>query len=43
MAHVYRGKDSRENRNPILYGMARYKAALVQEWYYLLPELSSNK
>ena len=24
MAHVYRGKDSRENRNPILYGMARY-------------------
>ena len=23
MAHVYRGKHSREVRNPILYGMAR--------------------
>jgi hypothetical protein len=42
MALVYRGKDSREYRNPILYGMARYWAALVQEWYYLLLQLSSN-
>jgi hypothetical protein len=42
MAHAYRGANSREDRNPILYGMARYWAALVQEWYYVLPELSSN-
>ena len=31
-----RGENSREIRNPILFGMARYWAALVQEWYYLL-------
>src|SRR5213595_632066 len=43
MAHAYRGKNSREDRNPILYGMARHRAALVQEWYYGLPQLSSNK
>ena len=24
MAHAYRGENSREYRNPILYGMARY-------------------
>src|SRR3954462_12040792 len=42
VAHVYRGKNSRENRNPILYGMARYWAALVQEWYYVPLLLSSN-
>ena len=43
MAHAYRGKNSREDRNPILYGMARYRPALVQEWYYGLSQLSSNK
>jgi hypothetical protein len=42
MALVYRGEASREYRNPILNGMARYWAALVQEWYYLPPEMSSN-
>jgi hypothetical protein len=31
-----RGENSREIGNPILFGMARYWAALVQEWYYLL-------
>src|SRR6266550_9207204 len=41
MAHVYRGTNSREDRNPILNGMARCYAALVQEWYYLLLEMSS--
>jgi hypothetical protein len=35
--------NSREDRNPILYGMARCYAALVQEWYYLLLEMSSYK
>ena|SRR5438105_12931940 len=40
MAHVYRGRDSRENRNLILYGMARCYAARVQEWYYPPSELS---
>ena len=43
MAHGDRGENSREIRNPILFGMARYKAALVQEWYYRAPEMSSNK
>jgi len=32
MAHAYRGYASRDYRNPILYGMARYWAALMQEW-----------
>lgn len=41
MAHAYRGENSREDRNPILYGMARYWAALVQEWYYPPLEMSS--
>jgi hypothetical protein len=40
MAHAYRGENSREYRNPILYGMARYWAALVQEWYYPPQEMS---
>jgi hypothetical protein len=40
MAHVYRGTNSREDRNPILYGMARCYAARVQEWYYRLREMS---
>jgi hypothetical protein len=43
MAHGDRGENSREIRNPILFGKARYWAALVQEWYYLLLQMSSNK
>ncbi len=43
MAHGDRGENSREIRNPILFGIARYWAALVQEWYYRPLEMSSNK
>ena len=42
MAHGDRGENSREIRNPILFGKARYRAALVQEWYYRSPQMSSN-
>lgn len=44
MAHAFRGMNSREDRNRILYGMARLlELRLVQEWYYLMDCLSSNK
>jgi len=43
MAHAFRGLNSREDRNPILYGMSRAdRLRFVQEWYYLLLELSSE-
>lgn len=43
-AHGDRGENSREIRNPILFGMARLaKLRSCKEWYYRQSQLSSNK
>ena len=42
MAHGDRGENSREYRNPTLFERRAVQAALVQEWYYRTPQMSSN-